>query len=84
MEQHVMWGYGLWPVVVINSLIFFFFFFSFTRPRSLTAWWSFGFAGIFHLIGRRRQPLHTASTYKCQMQVNQFGEIGQQILLSIV
>ena len=47
MEQHVMWGYGLWPVVVINSLIFIIFAFSFARPRSLTDWRAFGSFSAF-------------------------------------
>ena len=41
MEDHIMWGYGLWPLVVINSLVFIIFAFSFARPRSLTDWRTF-------------------------------------------
>jgi len=42
-----MWGYGLWPVVVINSLVFIIFAFSFARPRSLRDWRTFGTFSAF-------------------------------------
>ncbi|WP_199884096.1 methyltransferase family protein [Anaerosinus massiliensis] len=45
--EHTMWGYGLWPVVIINSLIFIIFAFSFARPRSLTDWRTFGTFSAF-------------------------------------
>jgi protein-S-isoprenylcysteine O-methyltransferase Ste14 len=35
-------AYGLWTLVVINSLVFLVFAFSFTRPRSARDWRSFG------------------------------------------
>ena len=45
--EHNMWGYGLWPVVVINSLVFIIFAFSFTRPRSWSDWRMFGSFSAF-------------------------------------
>lgn len=39
--------YGLWSLVVINSLVFIIFAFSFTRPRSLRDWRSFGTFSAF-------------------------------------
>lgn len=40
-------AYGLWPLVVINSLIFIIFAFSFTHPRTKRDWRSFGaFSGF--------------------------------------
>jgi len=45
--EHTMWGYGLWPLVVINSLVFIIFAFSFTRPQSLTDWRTFGAFSAF-------------------------------------
>ncbi|GMB01561.1 isoprenylcysteine carboxyl methyltransferase [Pelosinus sp. IPA-1] len=42
-----MSDYGLWPIVVINSLIFIIFAFSFTRPRSGRDWRSFGTFSAF-------------------------------------
>lgn len=41
------WGYGLWPLVLINSLVFIIFAFSFTRPRSWTDWRTFGTFAAF-------------------------------------
>ena len=35
-------SYGLWPLVVVNSLIFIIFAFSFTRPKTLRDWRSLG------------------------------------------
>ena len=35
-------AYGLWPLVIINSLIFIIFAFSFTKPKTLRDWRSFG------------------------------------------
>lgn len=45
--KYTMWGYGLWPVVVINSLVFIIFAFSFARPRSWTDWRTFGSFSAF-------------------------------------
>jgi protein-S-isoprenylcysteine O-methyltransferase Ste14 len=45
--EHAMWGYGLWPVVVVNSLVFIIFAFSFTRPKSLRDWRTFGTFSAF-------------------------------------
>ncbi len=40
-------AYGLWPLVIINSLIFIVFAFSFARPRTARDWRSFGaFSGF--------------------------------------
>jgi len=41
------WSYGLWPLVLINSLVFIIFAFSFTRPRSWTDWRTFGTFAAF-------------------------------------
>ena len=35
-------AYGLWPLVIINSLVFLIFAFSFTRPHTARDWRSFG------------------------------------------
>lgn len=35
-------AYGLWPLVIINTAVFAIFAFSFTRPRSVRDWRSFG------------------------------------------
>ena len=40
-------AYGLWPLVIINSLVFIIFAFSFTRPRSKRDWRSFGAFSAF-------------------------------------
>lgn len=40
--DHDMPAYGLWSLVVINSLVFIFFAFSFFRPRTGRDWRTFG------------------------------------------
>src|SRR5215467_2290098 len=40
-------AYGLWPLVVINALVFIIFAFSFTRPRTARDWRSFGAFSAF-------------------------------------
>src|SRR5215510_2840554 len=40
--SHSTSAYGLWSLVVINSLVFIIFAFSFTRPRTSRDWRSFG------------------------------------------
>lgn len=40
-------GYGLWGLVIINSLVFIIFAFSFARPRSRRDWRSFGAFAAF-------------------------------------
>jgi protein-S-isoprenylcysteine O-methyltransferase Ste14 len=40
-------GYGLWPLVIINSAIFIFFAFSFTKPKTTLDWRSFGAFSAF-------------------------------------
>ena len=42
-------AYGLWPLVIINSLIFILFAFSFTRPRTGRDWRSLGSFSAFVL-----------------------------------
>ncbi len=42
-------AYGLWPLVIINSLIFIIFAFSFTKPRTQRDWRSFGAFSAFIL-----------------------------------
>ncbi len=40
-------GYGLWPLVIINSLLFIMFAFSFAKPQSKRDWRSFGAFSAF-------------------------------------
>jgi protein-S-isoprenylcysteine O-methyltransferase Ste14 len=40
-------AYGLWPLVVLNSLVFLIFAFSFTKPRTGRDWRSFGAFSAF-------------------------------------
>ncbi len=40
-------GYGLWSLVILNSVIFIFFAFSFTKPRTKTDWRSLGAFSAF-------------------------------------
>lgn len=40
-------GYGLWPLVIINSAVFIIFVFSFTKPKSSRDWRSFGMFSAF-------------------------------------
>jgi methanethiol S-methyltransferase len=47
MEPHDAPAYGLWPLVVINSLVFLIFAFSFTKPSSARDWRSFGAFAAF-------------------------------------
>ena len=42
-----MSGYGLWSLVIINSLVFIIFAFSFAKPRSSRDWRSFGAFSAF-------------------------------------
>jgi len=42
-------AYGLWPLVIINSLIFIIFAFSFTKPHTRRDWRSFGAFSAFVL-----------------------------------
>lgn len=44
---HEIWEYSLWPLVIVNSLVIIIFAFSFTRPRSLKDWRSFGAFSAF-------------------------------------
>src|SRR5262245_9564233 len=47
MEHATSSAYGLWALVIINSLIFILFAFSFTRPKTSRDWRSFGaFSGF--------------------------------------
>nr|MDQ2687961.1 isoprenylcysteine carboxylmethyltransferase family protein [Armatimonadota bacterium] len=45
--MHEMNGYGLWPLVIINSAVFIIFAFSFTKPRTARDWRSFGTFSAF-------------------------------------
>jgi len=47
MKNYEFPDYGLWSLVAINSLIFIVFAFSFTRPKSLRDWRSFGAFSAF-------------------------------------
>ena len=40
-------AYGLWPLVIINSAVFLIFAFSFTKPKTLRDWRSFGTFSAF-------------------------------------
>lgn len=40
-------AYGIWPLVIVNSLVFIIFAFSFTRPRTSRDWRSFGAFAAF-------------------------------------
>lgn len=44
-----MSDYGLWPIVIVNTLLFVVFAFSFTRPRTRRDWRSFGAFSAFLL-----------------------------------
>ena len=41
-------AYGLWSLVVINSLVFIIFAFSFSKPRTARDWRSFSAFSAFH------------------------------------
>ncbi|AZE05249.1 Putative protein-S-isoprenylcysteine methyltransferase [Pseudomonas chlororaphis subsp. aureofaciens] len=45
--NHAEPAYGLWSLVIINSLVFILFAFSFTRPRTNRDWRSFGMFSAF-------------------------------------
>jgi protein-S-isoprenylcysteine O-methyltransferase Ste14 len=47
MSHDAVPAYGLWTLVVINSLVFILFAFSFTHPRTGRAWRSFGAFSAF-------------------------------------
>jgi protein-S-isoprenylcysteine O-methyltransferase Ste14 len=46
-DSSSMQAYGLWSLVIINSLVFIIFAFSFTRPQSARDWRSFGAFSAF-------------------------------------
>lgn len=45
--EHAMQSYGLWGLVILNSLIFIIFAFSFAKPQTKTDWRSFGAFSAF-------------------------------------
>jgi hypothetical protein len=45
--SHTESAYGLWSLVIINSLVFILFAFSFTRPKTRRDWRSFGMFSAF-------------------------------------
>ncbi len=47
MSENAMPAYGLWGLVIINSLVFIIFAFSFTKPSSTRDWRSFGAFSAF-------------------------------------
>jgi methanethiol S-methyltransferase len=47
MEQTNLYGYGLWSLVIINSVIFMLFAYSFTKFRTKTDWLSWGAFSAF-------------------------------------
>src|SRR6266568_6152220 len=46
-KMHETASYGLWPLVIINSLVFIIFAFSFTRPKTTRDWRTFGTFSAF-------------------------------------
>jgi protein-S-isoprenylcysteine O-methyltransferase Ste14 len=47
MDRTIAPGYGLWTLVIINSLVFIIFAFSFAKPQSARDWRSFGAFSAF-------------------------------------
>lgn len=47
MEHHMGEAYGLWSLVILNSLVFIIFAFSFFKPRTTRDWRSFGMFSAF-------------------------------------
>ncbi len=47
MEHNAPSAYGLWSLVIINSLVFIIFAFSFTKPKNARDWRSFGAFSAF-------------------------------------
>lgn len=47
MTEHAFSDYGLWSLVIVNSLVFIIFAFSFARPQSKRDWRSFGAFSAF-------------------------------------
>lgn len=45
--NEISFSYGLWPLVIINSLVFIIFAFSFTKPKTSRDWRSFGAFSAF-------------------------------------
>ena len=45
--NHDVSAYGLWSLVIINSLVFIIFAFSFTKPKTPRDWRSFGMFSAF-------------------------------------
>lgn len=45
--NHIQPGYGLWPLVIINSAVLIIFAFSFARPQTTRDWRSFGAFSAF-------------------------------------
>jgi protein-S-isoprenylcysteine O-methyltransferase Ste14 len=45
--MHQISAYGLWSLVILNSLVFIIFAFSFTKPKSPRDWRSFGAFSAF-------------------------------------
>jgi protein-S-isoprenylcysteine O-methyltransferase Ste14 len=47
MDHNTVQAYGLWSLVIINSLVFIIFAFSFTKPKTSRDWRSFGAFSAF-------------------------------------
>ena len=47
MNQSDVSGYGLWSLVIVNSLVFIIFAFSFAKPQTSRDWRSFGAFSAF-------------------------------------
>lgn len=47
MNHESTYGYGLWSLVIINSVVFIIFAFSFTRPKTKRDWRAFGSFSAF-------------------------------------
>jgi hypothetical protein len=54
MNHDAVPAYGLWVLVIINSLVFIMFAFSFTHPRTRRDWRSFGAFSAFIVAFVRR------------------------------
>ena len=48
--MHDFSGYGLWSLVIINSVIFILFAYTFFKPRTGRDWRSFGAFGAFLIV----------------------------------
>ena len=66
-------AYGLWSLVIINSLVFIIFAFNFAKPQSRRDWRSFGAFSAF--LVRGRHPLAARSGVARRRRRNAPAEI---------